>query len=482
MSERTPQEREAARREREARRSGRRFDAPEPSGPTEPGPTEPAAPPVPPRSEPAARDSAPAPAPPPPSFEPPHEAAIEPTDEFFHDGENGRSHPEREVPLGVRRVGGLRDGAGMRRAKGQRSVRPPKGRSHALRGGSIVPRVFAIAALVLALGLIWFLVELFQPFQGSGHGLVVFTVRSGVSAGTVGDELAKDGVVSSGFFFDLRAMLAGDRGKLLAGTYRLRRDMGYGAVLSILTTPPARAPTTNVTVIPGRTRRQVATLLHEQHVHGHYLGDTRHTTLLNLRAYGAPRNLNTLEGFLFPSTYQLREPINMPALVADQLTTFRQQFATVNMAYARSKHLTPYDVLIIASMVEAEAGTPHDRPLIASVIYNRLRLGMPLGIDATVRYAVNNYTSPLTDSQLASPSPYNTRNHTGLPPTPIDSPGLAAIQAAAHPRRTTYLYFVAKPCGNGASAFATTPAQAQVNAQRYNQARARRGGRSPEKC
>ena len=130
-------------------------------------------------------------------------------------------------------------------------------------------------------------------------------------------------------------------------------------------------------------------------------------------------------------------------------------------------------------MIEAEAGTAHDRPLIASVIYNRLRDRMTLGIDATIRYAVNNYTSPLTASQLNSSSPYNTRLHLGLPPTPIDNPSLASIEAAAHPARTNYLYFVAKPCGNGASAFASTNAQFQVDVQRYDQARAKRGGRSP---
>jgi UPF0755 protein len=335
---------------------------------------------------------------------------------------------------------------------------------------------------VLAIVAIWFLVELFQPFHGSSHGRVVLTIPAGASTGAIGDELSRDGVVSSSFFFGLRATLAGDRGKLRAGTFRLQRDMGYGAVLSILTTPPPAAPTTNVTVIPGRTRRQIALLLHQQGVHGRYLTSTRHTTLLNLARYGAPRNLNNLEGFLFPSTYQVRTPISIPALVNDQLTTFHQQFATVNMAYARSKNLTPYDVLIIASMVEAEAGTAHDQPLIASVIYNRLRLGIPLGIDATIRYAVNNYTTPLTASQLSSSSPYNTRLHAGLTPTPIDNPSLAAINAAAHPARTSYLYFVAKPCGNGASAFASTNAQFQLDVQRYNAARAKRGGRSPLVC
>ncbi|MDQ6776672.1 MAG: endolytic transglycosylase MltG, partial [Actinomycetota bacterium] len=366
---------------------------------------------------------------------------------------------------------------GRGRSPGQ--GRPPGDRS---RTRSLAPRLIAVAALVLALAAIWFLVELFQPFNGSGHGSVAVTIPAGASTSTIGDQLSRDGVISSSFFFGLRATLDGDRGKLRAGTYHLKLGMGYGAVLSVLTTPPPAVPTTSVTVIPGRTRRQIASLLHQQGVHGRYLTDTRHTTLLNLAAYGAPRNLDNLEGFLFPSTYQLRTPISIPALVNDQITTFRQQFATLNMSYAHSKKLTPYDVLIIASMVEAEAGTAHDRPLIASVIYNRLRLGMTLGIDATIRYAVNNYTQPLTASQLSSPSPYNTRTNTGLPPTPIDNPGLASIEAAAHPARTSYLYFVAKPCGNGASAFASTNAQFQLEVQRYDQARSQRGGRSPLVC
>src|SRR5205807_1676140 len=118
---------------------------------------------------------------------------------------------------------------------------------------------------------------------------------------------------------------------------------------------------------------------------------------------------NSLEGFLFPSTYELREPINIAALVADQLRAFRRQFGAVKLGYARRKRMTPYDVLVIASMVQAEAQTAHDAPLVASVIYNRLAAGMPLQIDATTRYAVNNFTAPLTIAQLNSPSPYNTR-------------------------------------------------------------------------
>ena len=237
-----------------------------------------------------------------------------------------------------------------------------------------------------------------------------------------------------------------------------------------------------MTITEGRTRREIDSLLRSQGVRGSYFAATRRSRLLNPARFGAPRSVASLEGFLFPSTYQLREPISVSALAADQLQTFRQRFSSVNLGYARREHLTPYDVLTIASMVEAEAQTEHDRPLIASVIYNRLAAGMPLQIDATTRYATGNYTRPLTVSQLNSPSPYNTRIRKGLPPTPIDNPGLPSIQAAAHPKPTTYLYFVVKPCGNGAQVFASTYAQFLTDAQRYQAARTQRGGRSPVHC
>jgi uncharacterized YceG family protein len=258
--------------------------------------------------------------------------------------------------------------------------------------------------------------------------------------------------------------------------------MTYGAVLKILTTPPPAAKTTNITIVEGRTRAQINDLLRTQDVKGSYFEATRRSPLINFAAYGAPRHTPDLEGFLFPDTYQLVDPISIKKLVNDQLTTFRHEFAQVNLGYARSKRLTPYDMLIIASMVQAEAATAHDRPLIASVIYNRLRLGMPLQIDATTRYSTGNYTKPLTQSELSSPSPYNTRIHKGLPPTPIDNPGLAAIQAAAHPAHTNFLYFVVKVCGNGSSVFESSYKQFQADEAKYQHARSARGGRSPERC
>jgi len=159
-----------------------------------------------------------------------------------------------------------------------------------------------------------------------------------------------------------------------------------------------------------------------------------------------PHRRTKLEGFLFPATYDFVATTTSRELATQQLQAFCDNWTSLDLSYARKKNLTPYDVLIIASMVEKEALAPEDRPLVAAVIYNRLHAHMSLGIDATLRYGLNiPPTQSILQSQLDSNNPYNSRKLLGLPPTPIANPGLASIQAAAHPANVNYLYFVRKP-------------------------------------
>jgi UPF0755 protein len=152
-----------------------------------------------------------------------------------------------------------------------------------------------------------------------------------------------------------------------------------------------------------------------------------------------------MEGFLFPATYEFTEDTTAERLIELQLEAFTRAWAKVDSDYAESKNLTAYEVVIIASMVEEEVLVPKERPLVAAVIYNRLRVGLPLGIDATIRYGLKiPPTEPIHVSELESDSPYNTRKFLGLPPTPISNPGLASLQAAAHPAEVDYLYFIRK--------------------------------------
>ena len=173
-----------------------------------------------------------------------------------------------------------------------------------------------------------------------------------------------------------------------------------------------------------------------------YLADTRPPR--REPGFGAQRR--PLEGFLFPATYDFTVRTTSVQLVAQQLEAFQRNWIKIDLRYARSKNLTPYDVLTIASMVEKETLSPDERQLVAAVIYNRLHRRMPLGIYATLRYGLDiPPTESIRQSQLESTNAYNTRKRPGLPPTPIASPGLASIQAAAHPARVDYLYFVRKP-------------------------------------
>ena len=153
---------------------------------------------------------------------------------------------------------------------------------------------------------------------------------------------------------------------------------------------------------------------------------------------------NSMEGYLFPDTYAVEYGTSPDAVIRMMLDNFSAQIAGLDMSYASSKNLTTQDVVILASMVEKESRRDSDKGEIASVFYNRLREGMSLGSDVTTYYAVGKeLTEELTMNDLASDSPYNTRNpnHRGLPAGPICNPGLASLKAAAHPDETDYLYF-----------------------------------------
>jgi UPF0755 protein len=345
-------------------------------------------------------------------------------------------------------------------------------------------RRFVVLLLILALAAVAvFAFMLYQPFHGKGYDAVVVKIPPGSSAGDIGKLLASKDVVESSFFFNLRARVEGDRGKLQAGTYTLKRSMPYKDALAALTQAPKAAPTIDVTLPEGPSRRELAPRVKAAGVRGSYVDASASSKLLKPRTYGAPKGTKSLEGFLFPDTYQLRSrTATAKALVNLQLRQFKSEFGKVDLKRARRKHLSRYDVLIIASMIEREAQVPKDRRLISAVIYNRLQKGIPLGIDATLRYRLNNWSKALRESELNINSDFNTRRRIGLPPTPIGNPGLASIQAAADPANAKYLFYVVKPCGNGAHAFSTTDAQFQKDVAAYNRARDKRGGKDPSHC
>jgi peptidoglycan lytic transglycosylase G len=163
------------------------------------------------------------------------------------------------------------------------------------------------------------------------------------------------------------------------------------------------------------------------------------------RAFRSADRRKSIEGFLFPSTYVFGPSSTANDLIRLQLAAFESSWKRVEPGGQRLLR-RPYDVLIVASMVERETAAPEERKLVSAVIWNRLAKGMPLGIDATLRYGLGiQGTRPLTAIELRNQTPYNTDVHRGLPPTPIANPGLPSMQAAAHPAKVDYLYYVRKP-------------------------------------
>jgi UPF0755 protein len=341
-------------------------------------------------------------------------------------------------------------------------------------------RAIAGALGVAAALLAWFLLSLFQPFKGDGEGSVRVVIPRGTGVGGIADILDDRKVVSSSFLFELRATIAGRRGDLKPGSYTLKEDMSYGAAIDALAAGPS-PDIVNLTIPEGRSRAEIAPLAERSGLEGSYTRASIRSSALDPGQYGA-EGARSLEGFLFPATYELRRGTPVRALVRKQLQAFEDRFGTVDMRFARRKNLTPYDVLIIASMIEREAQLPRERRLIASVIYNRLRRGTPLGIDATIRFATGNWTRPLTNAETQVDSPYNTRQRAGLPPGPIGNPGVASIRAAAHPARTRFLFYVVKPGTCGEHDFSTTLEEFQRDSRRYQAERERRGGKSPTDC
>ena len=279
-------------------------------------------------------------------------------------------------------------------------------------------------------------------------------------------------MVSNGTLFEWRLKLAGKTDQILPGRYVLAHNMSYSVAIDRLTSAGGKI---NVTIPEGEDRTQIAATIKDLGLSGDYLAASKSFKGFDPGRYGA-QNPKSLEGFLFPATYELDPGASVDQLVSEQLQAFRQNIAGVNLSYAKSKNLTVYDVLTIASMIDKEVMVPSERPLVAAVIYNRLHRGMPLGIDATTRFEFHNYTGEITQSQLQSPSPYNTRTHAGLPPTPIGNPGLAAIQAAAHPAKVNYLFYVVNGDGSGHHCFTASE-------QEFNQlVAASNSGRATPNC
>lgn len=305
--------------------------------------------------------------------------------------------------------------------------------------------VASLAVLVLVVGVFAWNV-LLRPVERVEPGEeVTVTVPAGAGTVVIGGLLARSGVVPNPNGFRVRVGLAGAEGKLRAGTYELMTGMSYSEVIEALVTGPAER-FVQVTIPEGFVIEQIAARLEST------LGVPEAETL-ELAKGGAAEfaaehpylenaHEGSLEGYLFPKTYRVREGSSARQVIAQMLDQFDIEFATVDTAAATAEGFGTHEIVTMASIIEREARLASERPLVSSVIRNRLGRGMRLEIDATIEYVLPGNRFRLRYKDLEIDSPFNTYRNPGLPPGPIANPGLASLEAAANPQRTEYLYYV----------------------------------------
>lgn len=301
--------------------------------------------------------------------------------------------------------------------------------------------ITTLLRLVLVSLLVWYLFCLLVPV-GSGRTVRDVSFPSGSGIKKLAGDLKRNGIIRSAWHFILVSRLRGQAHRLKAGDYRFNDAMTTADILRKVVS--GDVDFLRFTLPEGYSIFQAAALLQQQNLL---------TKDAFLAACGDPRLVArlkiptaTVEGYLYPATYNLTRGGTAQQLVEQMVAHFEKNYAALSTSpagSATSRHV----VVTLASMIEKEAVSPAEKPLIASVFHNRLRLGMPLQSDPTAVYGVRAFSGVVTKADIERPSPYNTYLIRGLPPGPIGNPGFDALKAALHPAQSPFLYFVARQDG-----------------------------------
>lgn len=328
--------------------------------------------------------------------------------------------------------------------------------------GGCLGRLILAALLVAVLGAAGVYFSLLQTYKGFEGAETFVEIAKGTGTRGIADELADAGVIRFPWqFMIVRALRPGAH--LQAGEYRFASPASVWTVYGRI----ARGDIFyyEMTVPEGSNMFDIAANIEHLGVMSasDFLKTAHDPSLIRDLAPHAP----TLEGYLFPSTYRLTRHMTAVQVCRMMTDTFRKRWAQL------PKSNQPYSVnqiVTLASLVEKETGVPSERPTVASVYVNRLRIGMALDCDPTTIYAAlleNRYRGTIYRSDLESANAYNTYRHAGLPPGPIANPGIASLKAALQPADTTYMYFVARGDGSGGHRFASTIDEHERNVQAY---------------
>lgn len=315
--------------------------------------------------------------------------------------------------------------------------------------------LIAVAILILlgAFGLRMALAEAVKPLDPQDTAIKVVTIPLGSGASSISQILEDSGIIKDSRAFRIVSKITGNDSKYKAGTYSLSPSMNAYQIMEKIKTGISAG---NMVTIPeGYTIRQTARLLADKGIvdEAEFLQEAETGTFNQSFVEDLPAGPDRMEGFLFPETYDI--PINASAhdVIQIMLNHFEKIFTPEYQVRSAEMGYSMREIMIIASMVERESVASEDRPLVASVVYNRFEAGMPLQFDSTVQYVLGEQKDRLYYTDTGIDSPYNTYVNRGLPPGPICSPGADSIKAALYPADTNYLYFVVDPEGQGTHNF-----------------------------
>lgn len=300
----------------------------------------------------------------------------------------------------------------------------------------------AVVRIVLVAGLLWYLACLFvSPGNGSVQCDISFPQGSGIHK--LASDLKKGGVIRSSWHFVLMTRLRGEAHRLKAGEYHITDAMTPDLILRKIVS--GDADYRKFTLPEGYSVYQAAELLEQK---GFFKKDAFLVKCRD-RALLSRLGLNeaSVEGYLYPATYNLSQGGHEEQLLEQMVGQFNRVYAGLKTGDEASRNLSRHEIITLASIIEKEAVSPEEKPIISSVFHNRLRIGMPLQSDPTAVYGVRAFPGKVTKADILRPSPYNTYLNKGLPPGPIGNPGRDAVQAALNPAKTGYLYFVARQDG-----------------------------------
>lgn len=310
-----------------------------------------------------------------------------------------------------------------------------------------------------------------EDYIGEGTEDLVVMIPKGATITQIGDILTEDGVVRSTKAFREAAQESGKSDKLQAGRFKLKKELPAETAFAMLLDPDNVVRLT-VTFPEGTTNAEQFQIVEKKSELGLSVSDMEKAAKEARKSADLPKYAGkALEGYLFPSTYEVGEPAKASAILASQITQFNKIAEKLSLeGRAEDLKMDPNDVVTVASIVASEVSNVEDQAKVAAVIYNRLEDDMRLDMDSTVHYAVGKTGKVTTTAEdRKTDSPYNTYKHKGLPPGPISNPGETALEAALHPADVDYKYFVTVNLETGETKFANTLDEHNANVAEFQQ-------------